>query len=149
MSASSFGEAQQTVEELHAAGIGRSSLDIVGADLRLADRPSRGTVWRSTRTAAAYGAAVGLLLGVFITLVAETSLTGLYVVAWGLVYGVLLGTLFGFFHGLIRHRPDLENQEVVATRYEVRCVEAEASVAKAVLLTSRHEPTDDSLTDAA
>jgi len=74
-----------------------------------------------------------LLAGVFVTLVAETSLTGLAVVVWGFVYGVLLGTLWGLFRGLIRNRPDAIATEVVPTRFEIRCPDEELSVARTLL----------------
>lgn len=147
-SAGSFEDARRTVEFLRSYGMDPSSLDIVGADLRLARKPVTVPAWRSTSTGALQGACLGLLAGVFVTLVAETSLTGLLVVVWGLVYGVLIGALWGLFRALVRNRPDAESTEVVPTRFEVRCPLEEVSVAK-TLLASTQEPDDDPVTAQA
>ncbi|GAB2667698.1 general stress protein [Kribbella swartbergensis] len=132
-SVSSFEDARRTVDYLRSYGMDAGSLDIVGADLRLARKSQAVPVARLTAVGALQGAVLGLLAGVFITLVAETSLTGLAVVAWGFVYGGLLGTLGGLFRGLIRNRPDVVATEVVPTRYEVRCPVEELSVARTLL----------------
>jgi len=76
---------------------------------------------------------LGVLAAVFITLVAETTLTGLAVVLWGIVYGALLGGLWGLFRGLVGNRPDAITTEVLPTRYEVRCPADELSVAQTLL----------------
>jgi len=132
-SVSTFEDAQRTVDYLRSYGMDAESLDIVGADLRLARNPQAVPVVRLTAVGALQGAVLGLLAGVFITLVAETSLTGLVVVIWGFVYGGLLGTLWGLFRGLIRNRPDAIATEVVPTRFEVRCPVEELSVARTLL----------------
>jgi hypothetical protein len=140
-SVSTFEDAQRTVDYLRSYGMDPGSLDIVGADLRLARKSQAVPVVKLTATGAQHGAVLGLLAGVFVTLVAETSLTGLVVVIWGLVYGGLLGTLWGLFRGLIRNRPDVVETEVVPTRYEVRCPVEELSVAR-TLLADAHDVDD-------
>ena len=90
-------------------------------------------VARLTGVGALQGALLGVLAAIFITLVAETTLTGLAVVVWGFVYGVLIGALWGLFRGLVRNRPDAITSEVVPTRYEVRCPAEELSVAQTLL----------------
>jgi hypothetical protein len=132
-SLSSFEDAQRTVDYLRSYGMDAGSMSIVGADLRQARQRQGVPVVKLTAVGAAQGAALGLLAGVFITLVAETSLTGLAVVVWGFVYGVLLGTLWGLFRGLIRNRPDAVATEVVPTRFEIRCADEELSVARTLL----------------
>lgn len=132
-SASTFEGAQRTVDYLRSYGMDAGSLGIVGADLRLARKPQAVPVVKLTAVGAGQGAVLGLLAGVFITLVAETSLTGLAVVVWGFVYGVLLGTLWGLFRGLIRNRPDAVATEVVPTSFEIRCPVEELSVARTLL----------------
>lgn len=112
-------------------------LGIVGADLRLTRKPHAVPIVRTTATGAAQGALLGLLAGVFVTLVAETSLTGLVVVVSGLVYGVLIGALWGFLRALVRNRPDAVSTEVVPTHYEVRCPVEDLSVARKLLATTR------------
>jgi hypothetical protein len=132
-SANTFEDAQRTVEYLRSYGMDTDTLDIAGADLRLARKPQAVSVVRLTATSALHGAGLGLLAGVFVTLVAETSLTGLAVVVWGFVYGVLVGALWGLFRGLVRNRPDAVATEVVPTRFEVRCPDEELSVARTLL----------------
>jgi hypothetical protein len=142
-SVSTFDHAQRTVDHLRSYGMDAGSLDIVGADLRLARKPQAVPVVKLTASGALHGAALGLLAGVFVTLVAETSLTGLVVVIWGFVYGGLLGTLWGLFRGLIRNRPDVVATEVVPTRYEVRCPAEELSVARTLLADTDNVTVDD------
>ncbi|MFI7064795.1 general stress protein [Kribbella sp. NPDC050124] len=132
-SASSFENAQRTVDYLRSYGMDSGSMSIVGAELRQVRKRPRVPVVKLTAAGALHGAVLGLLAGVFVTLVAETTLTGLVVVIWGLVYGGLLGTLWGLFRGLIRNRPEVEITEVVPTRYEVRCPVEELSVARTLL----------------
>ncbi|MEU4608728.1 general stress protein [Kribbella sp. NPDC023972] len=140
-SVSTFEDAQRTVDYLRSYGMDAGSLDIVGADLRLAQKSQAAPVVKLTAAGAQHGAVLGLLAGVFVTLVAETSLTGLVVVIWGLVYGGLLGTLWGLFRALIRNRPEVVATEVVPTRYEVRCPVEELSVAR-TLLADAHDVDD-------
>jgi hypothetical protein len=109
------------------------SLLVVGSELRLAERRTGTSVPRLTAVTAGVGGGLGLLMGIFVTLVADTSMTGLVVVVWGAVYGVIVGALVGLFRGLIRNRPEAVSTEVVPTRYEIRCPAAEASVAIALL----------------
>jgi len=113
----------------------RDILSVVGAGLVLTERPSGPSVARLTARSAASGLGIGLLAAVFVTLVADTNLTGLIVVLWGAVYGVIVGALTGFFRGLIRNRPDAGSTDVVPAHYEVRCAAADASVARALLET--------------
>jgi hypothetical protein len=142
-SANTFEDAQRTVEYLRSYGMDAGSLDIVGADLRLARKSQAVPVVRLTANGGLQGACLGLLAGVFVTLVAETSFTGLVVVVWGLVYGVLIGALWGLFRGLIRNRPDAVATEVVPTRFEVRCPVEELSVARTLLADADADDVDD------
>ena len=132
-SAATYAEAQGTVEYLRNYGMAGESLLVVGSELRLAERRTGTSVPRLTAVTAGVGGGLGLLMGVFVTLVADTSMTGLLVVAWGAVYGGIVGALVGLFRGLIRNRPEAVSTEVVPTRYEIRCPAAEASVAIALL----------------
>jgi hypothetical protein len=132
-SVSRFEDAQRTVGYLRSYGMDAASLEVVGAELRQAARHRVIPVVRRTGAGALQGALLGVLAAIFITLVAETTLTGLAVVVWGFVYGVLIGTLWGLFRGLVRNRPDAITTEVVPTRYEVRCPSEELSVAQTLL----------------
>jgi hypothetical protein len=132
-SMSRFDDAQRTVEYLRSYGMQAGSLEIVGAGLRQATRRRVVPVARLTAVSASQGALLGVLAAVFITLVAETTLTGLAVVVWGFVYGVLVGALWGLFRGLVRNRPELVSTEILPTRYEVRCPDDELAVAQTLL----------------
>jgi hypothetical protein len=133
VSVSSFDDAQRTVRYLRSYGMDAASLEGVGAGLRQASRPRVVPVARLTGVSALQGALLGVLAAIFITLVAETTLTGLAVVVWGFVYGVLLGALWGLFRGLVRNRPDAFTTEVLPTHFEVRCPADELSVAQTLL----------------
>lgn len=132
-SVSRFEDAQRTVGYLRSYGMDAASLEVVGAGLRQAERQRAIPVARLTGAGALQGALLGVLTAIFITLVAETTLTGLAVVVWGFVYGVLIGGLWGLFRGLVRNRPDAITTEVVPTSYEVRCPSEELSVARTLL----------------
>ncbi|TDD44756.1 hypothetical protein E1263_40120 [Kribbella antibiotica] len=133
-SASTFTDAQQTVDYLRSYGMDSRSLEVVGAELRLSRRQAAVPVVRRTFLSAAAGALLGVLSGVFVTLVAETTLTAFSVLLWGFVYGVLVGALWGLFQGLVRNRPDAPAIEVITpSYYEVRCVVEDVSVALSLL----------------
>ncbi len=149
VSAASYPEAQETVGYLRSFGMGRDSLAIVGAELVLTERPRTSTAGLTARSAGT-GLGIGLLAGVFMTLVSDTNLSGLAVVLWGLVYGVLVGALIGLARGLVRNRPDAVFTELLPARYEVRCAASDASVARALLEQQLDQsPTAQGLTDAA
>ncbi|QNE17672.1 hypothetical protein F1D05_06865 [Kribbella qitaiheensis] len=127
--------------------MGRHSLAIVGAELVLTERPRTSTA-RLAAKSASTGLGLGLLAAVFVTLVADTNLSGLAVMLWGLVYGVLVGALVGLFRGLVHNRPDAVFTDPLPSRYEVRCAAADASVARA-LLDQQTNLSTTTLTDAA
>ena len=132
-SVSSFDDAHRTIAYLRSYGMDAESLEVVGAGLRQTRRRQAVPVLRLTGAGAVQGAVLGVLAAVFITLVAQTTLTGLAVVVWGFVFGLLVGTLWGLFRGLIRNRPDAVSTDVVPTSYEVRCAVEELSVARTLL----------------
>jgi len=132
-SVSSYEDAQRTVGYLRSYGMDAASLEVVGAGLRRAERQRAIPVARLTGAGALQGALLGVLAAIFVTLVAQTTLTGLAVVVWGFVYGALIGGLWGLFKGLVRNRPDAVSIEIVPTRYEVRCPPEELSVAQTLL----------------
>jgi hypothetical protein len=132
-SLSSFEDAQRTVAYLRSYGMEAGSLEVVGSELRQTRRRQAVPVARMSGVGALQGALLGVLAAIFITLVAETTLTGLAVVVWGFVYGVLIGALWGLFRGLVQNRPDAVSTEVVPTRFEIRCPADEVSVAQTLL----------------
>jgi uncharacterized membrane protein len=113
--------------------MGPRSLEIVGAELRQTSRRRVVPVVRLTAVNAGQGALLGVLAAVFVTLVAQTTLTSFAVVLWGFVYGVLVGALWGLFRGLVRNRPDLVTTQILPTRYELRCPSDQLSVAQTLL----------------
>ncbi|GAA0923573.1 hypothetical protein GCM10009554_01790 [Kribbella koreensis] len=141
ISTATYAEAQETVRTLRASGMERDSLAVVGAGLVLAERPGGPSTAALTARSSTAGLGIGLLAAVFVTLVADTSLTGLVVVLWGAVYGVIVGALAGLFRGLFRNRPDAEATEIVPVRYEVRCAAADASVARRLIGIDQPTPT--------
>ncbi len=133
-SVSTFADAQQTVGYLRSYGMDSRSLEVVGAELRLSRRQAAVPVVRRTLLSAGAGALLGVLSGVFVTLVAETTLTAFSVLLWGFVYGVLVGAMWGLFQGLVRNRPDAPAVEVITpSYYEVRCAVEDVSVALSLL----------------
>ncbi len=130
---SRYEDAQRTAEYLRSYGMDARSLEIVGAGLRQTSRRTVVPVARLTFAGAGLGALVGVLAAVFVTLVAQTTLTSFAVVLWGFVYGVLVGALWGLFRGLVRNRPDLISTQILATHYELRCPSDELSVAQTLL----------------
>jgi hypothetical protein len=132
VSAASYPEAQEAVGFLRSSGMSRESLAIVGAELVLTERPRSSTAGLAAKSAGT-GLGLGLLAAVFVTLVADTNLSGLAVVLWGIVYGVLVGGLIGLGRGLVHNRPEAVFTELLPARYEVRATAADASVARALL----------------
>lgn len=137
----SYPEALSTVSFLHDRGIPTASLSILGAGLRQLEQPARGATVRLTLAGAGNGAWIGALVGMLIAFFASSPSSGLTVVSWAIVYAVLFGALRGFIQGLARSRPGAHRWEsVVATRYEVHCVPADASVAVQLLTTQATDP---------
>lgn len=132
VSAASYPEAQEAVGFLRSSGMSRESLAIVGAELVLTERPRSSTAGLAAKSAGT-GLGLGLLAAVFVTLVADTNLSGLAVVLWGIVYGVLVGGLIGLGRGLVHNRPEAVFTELLPARYEVRATAVDASVARALL----------------
>ncbi|GAA0613462.1 hypothetical protein HPO96_26790 [Kribbella sandramycini] len=131
---STFEDAQRTVAYLRSYGMEAGSLEVVGAELRLSRRPAAVPVVRRTFASAGAGALIGVLSGVFVTLVAETTMSGFAVLLWGFVYGALIGAMWGLFQGLVRNRPDAPLVEtIVPSYYEVRSHVDDVPVALSLL----------------
>lgn len=131
VSVDSYDEAVRAVRVLRRYGTAAADLSIVGAELRMA--PKRQPVGRTAATGAISGGVLGMLAGVFVTLVAEPTMSAFATVFWGLVYGLLTGALWGFFRGLVHNRPDADSTEVLPTRFEVRCPADYVTVARRLL----------------
>ncbi|MFC0623661.1 hypothetical protein [Kribbella deserti] len=139
-SADSYAEAQETVDYLWTCGL-RGGLQVLGAGLRMVDRPGRESQLRVAGAAAGQGAGIGFIAAVLVAFFAQTSTPGVILVLWGVFYGGLFGGLRGLFQGLVRSRPGQVSPQVVATRYEVYCAARDASVARQ-LLAQRAESTE-------
>lgn len=133
-SVDSYAEALAVTNYLHDHGMSPGSLAIAGTDLRQLEQPNDGVTLRLTFAGAGNGAWIGALVGVLITLFAASANRGLGVMFWAIVYGVLFGAVRGFLQGLARSRPGARRWEsIVATRFEVLCRPADASIATQLL----------------
>ena len=133
-----YRQAQAVVDHLSDNGFPVETVSIVGADLRLVERVTgRMTRGRAAAAGALSTAWLGLFFGLLLGLFAEsgTALLGL------MVYGLLIGAVFGAVLGFAAHaatggRRDFSSTTgLAATRYEVlvsqdRAQEAERLVAQ-------------------
>jgi hypothetical protein len=131
-----YEQAQGVVDFLSDRGFPVETVTIVGADLRLVEQVTgRLTAGKSALAGAASMGWLGLLLGLFIGLFAEsgTALLGLA------VYGLLFGAVFGAVMGFVAHRAtggrrDFSSTKgLAATRYEVLVDPARAEEAERLL----------------
>lgn len=132
----SYADALATTGYLYDRGIPAGHLSIVGAGLRQLEQPAPGAILRLTLAGAGHGAWLGALVGALIALFATSPNNELTIVGWSILYGVLFGTLRGFLQGLVHNRPGAHRWESIeASRYDVLCVSADASVALQLLPT--------------
>lgn len=128
-----YEQAQAVVDHLSDHGFPVETVTIVGADLRLVER----VTGRMTRGKAALAGALstgwlGLLIGLFIGLFAESG-TALFGLA---LYGLLMGAAFGAVLGFTAHaatggRRDFSSTTgLAATRFEVLVEQARAEEAE-------------------
>lgn len=131
-----YEQAQAAVDHLSDAGFPVESLTIMGADLRMVEQVTgRLTSGRAAAAGAASVGWLGLLLGLFIGLFAEsgTALLGLA------VYGLLSGAVFGAVMGLVAHRATGGKRDfsstrgLAATRYELLVEQSRAQEAERLL----------------
>lgn len=130
----SYADALATTNYLYDRGIPAGHLSIVGAGLRQLEQPAPGALGRLTLAGAGNGAWLGALVGALIAFFATSPNSQLTVVGWSILYGVLFGTLRGFLQGLAHNRPGAHRWESIeASRYDVLCTTADASVALQLL----------------
>jgi hypothetical protein len=133
-SVDSYAEALAVTNYINENGKPPGSLGIAGSDLSQLEQPNDGVALRLTLAGAGNGAWIGALVGVLITLFAASASRGLGVMFWAIVYGLLFGAVRGFIQGLARNRPGARRWEsIVATRFDVLCRPADASIATQLL----------------
>jgi hypothetical protein len=137
--ARSYREAERAVDWLSDQGFPVNRVQIVGTGLRYVEHVAgRLTTGRAALAGAGYGTMFGLFWGLLFALlftVDQASFLG--VVAYGIVVGAVLGTLFGAIghYGLHGRRDFASTAETRADRYEVQvddrlAGEAEDALAK-------------------
>jgi hypothetical protein len=130
-----YEDAQRAVDRLSDEKFPVENTEIVGRDLRLVERVlGRITYGRAAGAGAVTGAWFGVLIGVIVGLFASGSeWAGL--VAGGLLIGALWGALFGLLaHWLTGGQRDFASMRgLVASRYDVMVVDAEAERARKLL----------------
>jgi hypothetical protein len=133
-----YEDAQRAVDRLSDEKFPVENTEIVGRDLRLVERVlGRITYGRAAGAGALTGAWFGVLIGVIVGLFASGS-------EWvGLVGGLLIGAVWGALFGLLAHwltggRRDFASMRgLVAARYDVMVVDAEAERARQLLVSKQ------------
>ncbi len=128
-----YEQAQAVVDHLSDHDFPVETVTIVGADLRLVER----VTGRMTRGKAALAGALstgwlGLLIGLFIGLFAESGTALLGLAVYGLLMGAAFGAVLGFTaHAATGGRRDFSSTTgLAATRFEVLVEQARAEEAE-------------------
>jgi hypothetical protein len=119
---SSYAEAQRAVDYLSDNGFPVENLTIVGSDLKQVERVlGRMTKWKAALAGAGTGAWFGGLVGLLLSLFADSGTTVLAIVLWGLLWGAVFGAVWGFIaHLLTFGERDFSTLGLtVATRFDV------------------------------
>jgi len=131
-----YEQAQAVVDHLSDQGFPVETVAIVGADLRLVEQVTgRLTTGRAALAGAASLAWLGLLLGLFVGLFAESG-TALFALSlYGLLSGAAFGAVLGFFaHRATGGRRDFSSTRgLAATRYEILVDPSRADEAERLL----------------
>jgi hypothetical protein len=131
-----YTQAQAVVDHLSDVGFPVETVSIVGADLRLVER----VTGRLTRGRAAMAGALstgwlGVLLGLFLGLFAESGTAPLALALYGFLMGAAFGAVLGFAaHAATGGRRDFASTTgLAATRYEVLVTHDRAEEAERLL----------------
>jgi hypothetical protein len=119
---SSYAEAQRAVDYLSDNGFPVENLTIIGSDLKQVERVlGRMTKWKAALAGAGTGAWFGGLVGLLLSLFADSGTTVLAIVLWGLLWGAVFGAVWGFIaHLLTFGERDFSTLGLtVATRFDV------------------------------
>jgi len=119
---SNYADAQRAVDYLSDNGFPVENVTIVGSDLKQVERVTgRLTNWTAALAGAGTGAWFGGLVGLLLSLFADSGHAVLVIILWGLLYGAVFGAVWGFVaHLLTRGERDFSSLgATVATRYDV------------------------------
>ena len=127
-----YAEAQEVVDTLSDQHFPVEHVSIIGVDLRTVETVVGRMSWgRAALGGLAMGAWFGLLIGLFVSLLATSQGSTLTLVLLGLLYGAAFGIIFGLVSYAFTggKRDFVSRSQLVAARYQVT-VDAEV-VAKA------------------
>lgn len=136
---STYAEAQKAVDTLSDNKFAVDKLAIVGVDLRTIENVLGRMSWgRAAGGGALTGAWFGLLLGLFVGIIATTDTDVWPLVGLGLIYGTAFGIVFGLVsYAMTRGQRDfISRQSLQALRYDVHCDASAIEEARRILGTS-------------
>jgi hypothetical protein len=143
-----YDSAANAVARLAGTGFQIEQITIVGCDLRLVEEVTgRMTTWRAATMGAITGAWFGALVAVLVGIFAGSFGTFAALVLWGIVLGALFGGALGAVghRAYDRDRGFTSTRLVVARRYDLHAPPEAADELRASLLA--HRPTDVRLID--
>jgi hypothetical protein len=133
---STYADAQRAVDYLSDNGFPVENLTIVGSDLKQVERVlGRLTSWKAALAGAGTGAWFGALVGLLLSLFADTGTAVVVIILWGLLTGAIFGAVWGFIAHLFTfgQRDFATFGMTVATRYEVYSTADQAARAMEML----------------
>ena len=136
---STYAEAQKAVDTLSDNKFAVDKLAIVGVDLRTIEKVLGRMSWgRAAGGGALTGAWFGLLLGLFVGIIATTDTDVWPLVGLGLIYGTAFGIVFGLVsYAMTRGQRDfISRRSLQALRYDVHCDASVIEEARRILGTS-------------
>ena len=139
-----YADAQRAVDYLSDNGFPVEHLTIVGSDLRQVERVTgRMTSWKATLAGAGTGAWFGALVGLLLSLFAESGTAVVAIILWGLLTGAVFGAIWGWIAHLFTfgQRDFSAVGLTVATRFDVYCTPEEATQAIEMLARMPAAPT--------
>ncbi|HEY0470082.1 MAG TPA: general stress protein [Kribbella sp.] len=119
---STYADAQRAVDYLSDNGFPVENLTIVGSDLKQVERVlGRMTSWKAALAGAGTGAWFGALVGLLLSLFANSGTAVLIIILWGLLTGAVFGAVWGFIAHLFTFgRRDFASLGMtVATRFDL------------------------------
>ena len=117
-----YADAQRAVDYLSDNGFPVEQLTIVGSDLKQVEQVvGRLTKWKAALAGAGTGAWFGGLIGLLLSLFADSGTEILVIIAWALLYGAVFGAIWGFVAHLFTfgQRDFATVGATVASRFDV------------------------------
>ena len=117
-----YAEAQETVDKLSDQHFPVERVSIIGVDLRSVETVLGRMSWgRAALGGLAMGAWFGLLIGLFVSLFANTEGSNVTLILLGLLYGAAFGIIFGLVSYAFTggKRDFVSRSQLVAARYQV------------------------------